>query len=278
MEQENEKNQAKRENNNVITKSNAVFDKFNDLDEVIKFATALGKSNLMSIKDPDTIAQIIIAAGEMNLPVTFLTDNAFALNGKLAFHTKVQRALALRAGITYEVIHDMKPYYQYRLDKDTFIDQDDYDKGFYIELPKNIVVQFNAGKLTNPAILKLIGDKIPVAKTDAPYNYETLIKFTRYMKTPFGYKEINDYGKFTYLDAVNADLVKKDNWKYLREMLFNRAYAAGVRRISPDNGGNVYNVSELSGGEYNDSEVIFTKSSSMAFDENIAEDIEVVEE
>lgn len=252
-----QKTEIQKTENKVTTNQ---FNEFTNLNKVVEFAETLCKSGLMAIKDPNTVAQIIIAAGEMQLPVTFLIDNSFALNGKLAYHTKVQRALAIRAGITHEVIHDARPHYNYSVDKDTVINQSDFDSGYFIELPKNIVAAYVKGTLSDE-LKAIIKGKIPCFRHSTPYDYETVIKFTRFVKTPMGVKEVNDYGKFTYIDAENAGLLKKDNWKYLREMLFNRAYAAGIRRIAPDNGGNLYTVDEISEGNLTENEVTFSQVS-----------------
>jgi len=67
-----------------------------------------------------------------------------------------------------------------------------------------------------------------------------------YIKLTINGKEITAYGKFTYSEALAADLFSKDTYKkYARVLIGHRAFTYGARDIASDTIFGVMETTEL---------------------------------
>jgi hypothetical protein len=78
--------------------------------------------------------------------------------------------------------------------------------------------------------------RIQVIRSNDPYDYRTIIELQRQLRLPDGsFRTIDEEGEFKLSEAITAELSHKDVWKkYLKDMLFNRAFTRGARRIAKD--------------------------------------------
>ena len=153
----------------------------------------------VSVEQAFTIAQY---GKELGFSTMASFSYIINLKGKLSLTASAIRALLLREGITWETVYDGAYLYN---------DGSVYDVGHIKKNPESGV---------EIAVI----DRI------------TKIKFTRYIKTPIGYKEVVEYGSFQITIANKAGLIKEGSaWaNYPANMLYARAFTNGANRIASD--------------------------------------------
>jgi hypothetical protein len=111
---------------------------------------------------------------------------------------------------------------------------------YYIENKPCLSVHAHNALLTSKGIVSsTIEDGVNIDANGDPVpakdrvDVRTTIKFFR--KNPMFPEPITELGSFTFVEAKKAGLTDKGNWKnFPRQMLWNRAYTIGARRIASD--------------------------------------------
>jgi hypothetical protein len=124
------------------------------------------------------------------------------LKGKLSLTAAAIRALLIREGIIWETVVD----------------------GAFL---------YNDGSIYEVGHIKVNPD---TGKEISVIDRITKIKFTRYIKTPMGFKEVVEFGTFQLTTANKAGLIKDGSaWaNYPSNMLYARAFTNGANRIASD--------------------------------------------
>lgn len=230
----------------------AVFNRYDDPEALMAFAKMLWASGLNAFDKPEDVATVMVWAKEMNYPMVNALAHCLVVNSKLGIDSHVARALISSAGIVAETIEDYRPIYNYSA-PDRVYSQEEIDafaEEYYIFYDAAVVHAKIASKEIVDGKYK---NKIAVIRSPQPVDHRTVIKFTRYVKTPNGYREWIEYGKFNYQEAVDADLVKKSNWQnWPSDCCYARAYMRGSRRIADDKIQGVYSKLELADMADND--------------------------
>lgn len=217
----------RQDNMAYLTKSYEALSTFQEMKEFAEELVAM-ESKLVPFKKAGDVLIVLQAARDFKIPLSFALANIHPIQGKASAGIHLMAAQILNAGITYKVIEDFQPVYQFKGQGGIMVTQDEY---------------FN-----NPERFNLIGpktptkdyhpDKINVIRTSNIIDYRTVIEFTRQVKQPDGsFKEMVIYGKFSRSDAVKAGLYesKPDTWgRYERPMVYARAFADGSHKIGDD--------------------------------------------
>jgi hypothetical protein len=250
--------------NNSITKVN-LFDEKQVL-AAEAFMNRIMRSEKGGIKSASEGLAVLMRAQDLNLPFSTCLEHIHVINGKTGVDVHIIKALLLRAGCTWECIKDYQPLYEYTDGINVFNDNSFpdyavrcksksdaeakaakdadgefiylYPVKFYKDFNNNIYREYQlTNKFTvvrNAAQAKEAASKqlIPIYRIPSvPVDFITEYKFTRVING----KEVIAYGKFTYSEAVAADLFSKDTYKkYARVLISHRAFTYGARDIASD--------------------------------------------
>lgn len=190
--------------------------------------------------------------------------------------TELMISLALKAGISYEVVENCKPIYGYIniVDNTTYMQEEVKEnseifnivnfqqfKDAYNKRKSEIEEKYKDKKLNEDATkqinneakkyaLNIVGnpDKINVTLHSKPIDERTRIRYHRIING----KEINQEFDYYYSQAINAGLVKFDNpnfknsaWnKDKKQMMIYRNFSSSLRVFAPDATNNIYSHSE----------------------------------
>lgn len=204
---------------------------FNTPARMLALGRVLCKSALVPLATPADVVVALMTGNELGLPFVTSVNSIYPINGRATLSVHLQKALLLKAGIIYEKIEDYVPIYLFvKKDKEGNIMKDKKEKPIPIGRGTLKEKPENAGKSSKPV------------------DYRTTYKFSRMIKRPDGqWKELTATSYFTWLDAIQAELIEKDNYKHHpKRMLDARAFAIGAREIGSDVLGGLYSPSELS--------------------------------
>lgn len=249
-------------NENSINKIN-LFDEKQAL-AAEAFMNRIMRSEKGGIKSASEGIAVLMRAQDLNLPFSTCLEHIHVINGKTGVDVHIIKALLLRAGCTWECTKDYQPLYEYtdginvfndnafpdyaircnsKADADSKANGDDehlylYPVKFYKDFNGNIYKEYqlnsNFAFVRNAAQAKeaTVNKKIPIYRIPAiPVDFITEYKFTRTING----KELISYGKFTYSEALAADLFNKDTYKkFARILISHRAFTYGARDIASD--------------------------------------------
>ena len=260
-------------NENTINKVN-LFDEKQVL-AAEAFMNRIMKSEKGGIKSASEGLAVLMRAQDLNLPFSTCLEHIHVINGKTGVDVHIIKALLLRAGCTWECTKDYQPLYEYtdginvfndnafpdyaircksKADADSKANEDDehiylYPVKFYKDFNNNIYKEYQLNSkfaiIRNQAQAKEAASKqmIPVYRIPAvPVDFITEYKFTRTING----KEVIAYGRFTYSEALAADLFNKDTYKkFARILIGHRAFTYGARDIASDTIFGVMETTEL---------------------------------
>lgn len=252
-----------RFNNNSFAAIN-LFDK-DGIDKATALLTVMMRSEKGGIKSVNDGIAILMRAQDLNLPFTTCIEHIHVINGKTGIDVHIIKALLLKAGVTWEVVDDYTPLYEYTDNINVYIenklpqhcvkvkskkeaeakskaDDDDnvyvYPVKYYSDFNGNIYKEYQLN--ANYALVATKEQAAAIAKTgkcpiyriaSAPVDFKTSYKLTRVVNG----KVMTVIGHFSYSEALAADLFTKDTYKkYPRIMIGNRAFTYAAREIADD--------------------------------------------
>lgn len=210
---------------------------------------------------------VMIRAKELGLPFTACAEHVHVINGKTGVDIHIIKGLLSRAGCTWKCLKDYQPLYEYTDGINQFVDGElpeyvvkcrskaeaeekrakDENEDFMYVYPvrwyadaqgnkypdyrlntKQFAIVSNTTQMQQAAANKLIGVwRIPAV----PVDYVTEYEITRFVNG----KETTSKGRFSFKEAVAADMFSKDTYKkYPRIMIGNRAFTYAARDIGSD--------------------------------------------
>lgn len=230
----------------------AVFNRYDDPEALMTFAKMLWASGLNAFDKPEDVATVMVWAKEMQFPMVNALAHCMVVNSRLGIDSHAARALLTKANVIAETIEDYRPIYTYSSPTKTYSQEeiDSNPEEYFIFLDGKVA----AAKLEAKEIIQgIYKGKVAVIRSPEPIDYRTVIRFTRYFKTPEGYKKLVEYGKFNFQEAIDAELTKKSNWQnWPSDCCYARAYMRGSRRIADDILMGVYSKLELADISDND--------------------------
>lgn len=258
------------------------------------FLTKIMRSEKGGIKSVNDGLAVLMRAQDLGLPFSTCIEHIHVINGKTGVDIHVIKALLLRAGVTWKCLKDYAPLYEYTDGINVYMDNaipdycikclsskeadvkakadiekdindnvyiypvkwyQDFNGNVYKDYQLN-TKQFGIAVNRQQANEIAKGGRNPVYRIPAkPVDYITEYEFHR---------EINGIdtiaiGKFTYSEALTADLFSKDTYKkYPRILISHRAFTYGARDIASDVIFGVMETTELkivNGSELNSEDV-----------------------
>ena len=258
------------------------------------FLTKVMRSEKGGIKSVNDGLAVLMRAQDLGLPFSTCIEHIHVINGKTGVDIHIIKALLSRAGVSWRCLKDYAPLYEYTDGINVYVDnafpdyavrcisqkeaeakaKADIEKGindfvyiypvkWYQDFNGNVykdyqlnTKQFGIAVNRQQANEIAKGGRNPVYRIPAkPVDYITEYEFHR---------EINGIdttaiGKFTYSEALTADLFSKDTYKkYPRILISHRAFTYGARDIASDVIFGVMETTELkivNGSELNSEDV-----------------------
>lgn len=251
------------------------------------------RSDKGGIKSVNDGLAVLMRAQDLGLPFSTCIEHIHVINGKTGVDIHIVKALLLRAGCTWRCLKDYQPLYEYTDGINVYIDGsfpdyvercisadeadmkikaagDNTDKVYaypvkwYKDLSGNLYKNYQlntakfgiiVNKAQTDAVMKQ--GKIPVYRVpNVPVDFVTEYEITRTVNG----KEVISIGRFSYSEAVAADMFTKDTYKkYPRVLIGHRAFTYAARDIASDVLFGVMESSELkivSGKELDDTDVL----------------------
>lgn len=230
-----EENLAKE--TSLATTTNLGGLKFKSLSEIKTWGNEIAKSGMTPLETGEKVVVAIMMGKELGLEPMVSVNNIIPINGKATLGIHLINSLLLKAGIVTEVIRSYEPCVAFAMKGD--------DGNVYKEFKDE------TDKKGTPVILRIgFADeeaKEHEVKGKTIVDYKTVVKMTRNLKQEDGsFKPMSVTASFSYSEAVQADLMKKDNWKkYTKQMCLQRATAFAGRLIGADILLGMYETSEL---------------------------------
>ena len=259
---------------------------------VENFLTKIIRSDKSGIKSVNDGLAILLRAKDLGLPFSTCIEHIHVINGKTGVDIHILKALLLKAGVTWKIIKDYTPLYEYtdsinvyeedklpeyaikcksKKEADEKIAKDDsddhiyvYPVKFYRDVQGNIYRDYQLDSLrfgiavNKQQIMELSkANKIAVYRIPAvPIDYVTEYEIYRTING----KEVTARGRFTKLEAQAADLFTKGTYnKYARILISHRAFTYAAREIASDIIMGVMETTELkivAGKELSDEELL----------------------
>ena len=259
---------------------------------VENFLTKIIRSDKSGIKSVNDGLAILLRAKDLGLPFSTCIEHVHVINGKTGVDIHIIKALLLKAGVTWKIIKDYTPLYEYtdsinvyeedklpeyaikcksKKEADEKIAKDDsddhiyvYPVKFYRDVQGNIYRDYQLDSLrfgiavNKQQIVELTkANKIAVYRIPAvPVDYITEYECYRTVNG----KEMTARGRFTKAEAQAADLLTKDTYiKYTRILIGHRAFTYAAREIASDIIMGVMETTELkivAGKELSDEELL----------------------
>lgn len=259
---------------------------------VENFLTKIIRSDKSGIKSVNDGLAILLRAKDLGLPFSTCIEHIHVINGKTGVDIHILKALLLKAGVTWKIIKDYTPLYEYtdsinvyeedklpeyaikcksKKEADEKIAKDDsddhiyvYPVKFYRDVQGNIYRDYQLDSLrfgiavNKQQIMELSkANKIAVYRIPSvPIDYVTEYEIYRTING----KEVTARGRFTKLEAQAADLFTKDTYnKYARILISHRAFTYAAREIASDIIMGVMETTELkivAGKELSDEELL----------------------
>ena len=258
------------------------------------FLTKIMRSDKGGIKSVNDGLAILMRAQDLNLPFSTCIEHIHVINGKTGVDIHVVKALLSRAGCTWRCLKDYQPLYEYTDGINVYIDgsfpeyvvrcksqkeaeektKNDiasnisdnvyvYPVKWYQDFNGNIYKDYQLntkqfGIAINRQHVAEIAKsgRTPVYRIpNKAVDYITEYEITRVLNG----KEITAIGRFSYSDAVQAEMLDKDTYKkYPRILIGHRAFTYAAREIASDILFGVMETTELkivAGRELSDNDV-----------------------
>lgn len=231
------------------------------------FLTEVMRSDKGGIKTVNEGLAVLMRAKDLNLPFSTCIEHIHVINGKTGVDIHIVKALLSRAGCTWECLKDYQPLYEYTDGINVYIDgsfpdyverckdakeakekaeKDDtfdtvyiYPVKWYKDFNGNLYKDYQLNTTQFQIVLNQ-AQAVEVAKAkkvaiyrvaNQPVDYITEYIITRNQNG----KEITAKGRFTYLEAVQADMFSKDTYKkYPRILIGHRAFTYAAREVASD--------------------------------------------
>lgn len=264
----------------------------NELAAAENYLKRILRTDKGGIKTVEEGLAIMMRAQDLGLPFSTCIEHVHVINGKTGVDIHVIKALLLKAGCTWKPLKDYQPLYEYTDGINVYIDGSfpDYvercnslaeakekrekatDNEKVYVYPVKWYKDFNGNSyrdyqlstakfeiVTNriqaDAVIK--NQKIPVYRVpNMPVDYVTEYEITRKIKDT----TMVSTGKFSYSEALAADLFTKDTYKkYPKVLISHRAFTYAARDIASDILFGVMETTELKiveGKELNHEDVI----------------------
>lgn len=225
----------------------------------------LTRSEKGGIKTVQDGIAILLRAQDFNLPFTACLEHIHVINGKTGIDVHLIKALLLRAGVTWTCVQDYTPLYEYTDGFNVYVDgelpdyvircktkeeaekvslsDDDkigiYPVKWYTDVNGNFYKDYQLssnkfGIAVNREQVNAItqSGKIAVWRIPSkPVDYVTSYELRRTIKG----QEITSIGRFSYSEALKADMFKKDTYvKYARILIGHRAFTYAARDIASE--------------------------------------------
>lgn len=234
------------------------------------FLTKIMRSEKGGIKSVNDGLAVLMRAQDLNLPFSTCLEHIHVINGKTGIDIHIVKALLSRAGCTWSCLKDYQPLYEYTdginvytdgsfpdyvvrcisrkeaeakakadIEKDNNDNVYVYPVKWYKDFNGNVYkdYQLDTAKFgiainrQQVAEIAKVG-KIPVYRVASnPIDYVTEYEITRNVNG----KEVKSIGRFSYSEAVAADMFSKDTYKkYPRVLIGHRAFTLAARDIASD--------------------------------------------
>ncbi len=256
------------------------------------FITKVMRSDKGGIKSVNDGLAILMRAQDLNLPFSTCIEHIHVINGKTGIDIHVIKALLLKAGCTWRCLKDYQPLYEYTDNINVYVENafpeyvvrcsnqkeasdkneaDTNNEHVYV-YPVKWYADFN-GNIYKDYQLNINTHKVVTSKAEAialvqqkkigvyriankPVDYITEYEITRTVNG----KQMTVTGKFTYSEAMAADLFSKDTYKkYPKVLIGHRAFTYAARDIASDILFGVMETTELkivSGKELSNEDII----------------------
>lgn len=230
--------------------------------------TKVMRSDKGGIKSVNDGLAILMRAQDLNLPFSTCIEHIHVINGKTGIDIHVIKALLSKAGCTWRCLKDYQPLYEYTDGINVYIDNnfpdyvvkcisqkeaelktkeagDNIDNVYvypvkwYQDLNGNVYKDYQLNiKQFGIAINKhqiaeiAKSGRTPVYRIpNKPVDFVTEYEITRMVNG----KEVTSKGRFSYSDALQAEMFEKDTYKkYPRVLIGHRAFTLAARDIASD--------------------------------------------
>jgi hypothetical protein len=225
---------------------------FSSFDDLRAYAGEVAKSKFTPLKTAGDVLAAILTGQELGFKPMFSANNIHPVNGRSTLGVHAIAKILLENGIKIELLRDYEPCLNFVMAADE-VGKDGKKVAYLQDTEGNEVKRDTEGKApkgSTPIVLRLgFADEQELpheVKGKKVICYKTVIKLTRKLKQLDGsYEPITATDSFSTLDALQADLLKKDNWKgYPRQMCYARALSLVAHKIADDLLGGLPETSE----------------------------------
>lgn len=262
----------KSHDNSYVNKGINAINFFDDKQLVAaeNFLAKIIRSEKGGIKTVNDGLAVLMRAQDLKLPFSTCIEHIHVINGKTGVDIHVIKALLSKAGCFWRCLKDYQPLYEYtdginvyndgsfpeyvircknqkeaeeKVKSDEASNINDfiyvYPVKYYQDINGNIYkdYQLNNKQFGIAINRQQIADitkagKIPVYRiANKPIDYITEYEITRIINN----KEVTAIGRFSYSEAVQADMFEKDTYKkYPRILIGHRAFTLAARDIASD--------------------------------------------
>ncbi len=204
------------------------------IEQKLELSRAFVQSNFAKGYDNEfDVLQAVEIAKYMNLPIPYVLANAFPVDGKLSYNTRMKKALAVGKGLRLEVICNYKPLRRFvNPDREDIIVLEETIIGNPLYVIYNNLLEYELDEAKHKDKIKLV---IVPEEFGPIYDYITQIKGKIDIVDSNGkIHTIEGMGEFKYSEAVTAELISKSNWrKYPKDCIFARALNRLVELLAP---------------------------------------------
>lgn len=234
------------------------------------FLTKIMRSDKGGIKSVNDGLAILMRAQDLQLPFSTCIEHIHVINGKTGVDIHIVKALLLRAGCTWRCLKDYQPLYEYTDSINVYIDgsfpdyvirckdqkeADEKTKAdatsgindnlyvypvkWYKDFNGNVYKDYQLNTkqfgiaINRQQVAEISKNgKIPVYRIpNKAVDFITEYEITRKING----KEMTSTGKFSYSEAVQAEMLEKDTYKkYPRILIGHRAFTLAARDIASD--------------------------------------------
>ena len=258
------------------------------------FLTKVMRSDKGGIKSVNDGLAVLMRAQDLQLPFSTCIEHIHVINGKTGVDIHIVKALLSRAGCTWRCLKDYQPLYEYTDGINVYIDgsfpeyvvrcksqkeaEEKAKEDIAADITDNVYVypvkwyqDFNGNMYKDYQLnTKQFGIAInrqqvaEIAKSGRTPVYRIPNKavdfVTEYEITrKIDGKEITAKGRFSYSEAVQAEMLEKDTYKkYPRILIGHRAFTYAAREIASDILFGVMETTELkivAGRELSDNDI-----------------------